>query len=74
MPIVPYKIFKIMERLLLRQNFGRFHVVHAMKRLGKSLLKSNMATVNGHRMKLDRHDSLHLSIVGIHEPAETELI
>src|SRR5436309_4821741 len=37
-------------------------------------LRTNIATVHGHRMLLDPLDSLGLSIYGTWEPFETELI
>ena len=39
-----------------------------------SRLKSNVTEINGHKMFLDSKDTLRLSILGVHEPFETEII
>jgi FkbM family methyltransferase len=39
-----------------------------------NLLKSNSATVHGHKIYLDSEDSLRLSINGVYEPFETDLL
>src|SRR5260370_21873445 len=52
-------------------NFYPFKVAHDY--LYKSL-KSDFAIVQGHKMFLDSEDTLDLSLNGIYEPFETELV
>jgi FkbM family methyltransferase len=72
-----YKIcFKILFGLL-GDGFEKSYLVRIARVVDKfivSFLKSNYAEVQGHKMFLDSTDDLHLSIYGVFEPFETELV
>jgi len=51
-----------------------FPPVRLLTRFLVTNLKANTAEVDGHIMYLDENDSLKLSIVGVFEPRETELV
>ena len=52
----------------------RFRFVRFMDRLIQAIIRSDVVDVLGHRMYLDRGDSLHLSTEGVYEPLVTELV
>ena len=52
----------------------RLRAVRYAERLVRAVLRSDYAEVLGHRMYLDPKDSADLSINGIYEPLETELL
>jgi FkbM family methyltransferase len=52
----------------------RFAAVNRLNELVLKLVKERTAEVHGHKMFLDRQDSLDLSVNQIYEPFETELV
>lgn len=64
------KIVKVISGYGIR----RFYLVRVVHNFIISHLKPNYVQVHDHKMFLDSKDSLSLSITGIHEPFETELV
>lgn len=52
----------------------RFYPIRLAKEFIVAKLKRDFAVVDGHRMFLDPQDALRLSIFGVHEPFQTELV
>ena len=52
----------------------RFATVNRLNELVLKLVKGSTAEVHGHKMFLDRRDSLDLSVNQVYEPFETELV
>jgi len=75
---ISLSIYKTGLKILSGHETGRFHLVRVVHNFIFSHfichLKSNFAEVRGHMMFLDSKDSLNLSIYGVHEPLETELV
>jgi FkbM family methyltransferase len=69
-----FSIYKKGVKILSGHGLGKFHRSRAVDNFIISLLKPDFAEVQGHRMFLDSIDSLRLSIHGVHEPLETELV
>ncbi len=61
-------------RLLGGRGLGRIPGVTRAHRAAKALLKSGYAEIDGHRMYLDRHDSLELSLRGGYSPLQTSVV
>jgi FkbM family methyltransferase len=61
-------------KLLSGSGIERFYLVRVVHNFIFSHLRSDFAEVQGHKMFLDSIDSLKLSINGIYEPLETELV
>lgn len=64
--------------VLIKAGFGRLPFVRAVHRLVHDKIitrfREKSVTIDGHLIYLDELDALDLSINGIHEPAETELV
>ncbi|MFB0524156.1 MAG: FkbM family methyltransferase [Phycisphaerae bacterium] len=67
-------IYEKIVKALSGYGIGRFYLVRVVHNFIISHLKPNFVEVQGHKMFLDSKDSLGLSITGIHEPFETELV
>jgi FkbM family methyltransferase len=67
-------IYKKITKILLGSKIRRFHLVKAIDNFIAHFLKSNFAVIQGHKMFLDPKDSLRLSLSGVYEPFETEII
>lgn len=74
MPKIFVSIYKSLRTLLLGHGLLKLYPVRAIHILIFSHLKSNLVEAQGHKMFLDSKDSLRLSIYGVHEPFETELV
>src|SRR5262245_41545755 len=59
--------------LLAGRGLRRYRWVNRLNQLVLGLVKSREADVLGHRMLLDRGDTLELSVHGIYEPFETRI-
>ena len=68
------RLFRVLKRRGLVERLKRFSVVRAAESFVVSRLRSNVAVVHGHKMFLDPKDSLRLSIFGVYEPFETDLV
>jgi len=67
-------IYRAVKSVLGGYGIGRFYPIRVVHLFVLKRLKSNFATVQGHKMFLDSKDSLNLFINGIYEKFETELI
>lgn len=67
-------IFKIAIKVLYRYGIGRFYPVRVTYQWLCHLLRTDVSQVLGHKMFLDAKDSLELSIGGIYERLEIELV
>src|SRR3990167_1916537 len=67
-------IYKAVQSVLGGHGIGRFYPIKIIKEFVLKHIKSNFAMVQGHKMLLDSKDSLNLSLYGIYEEYETELI
>ena len=67
-------IYKKAVKILSGHGIGNFYPIKVIHSFVISYLKSNFAEVQGHKMFLDSKDSLCLSINGVYEPFETELV
>jgi FkbM family methyltransferase len=67
------RVYKILSRLGIG-NLYPVKVINSFISYLKSNLKPNFTEVHGHKMFLDSLDTLALSIYGVWEPLETELI
>jgi FkbM family methyltransferase len=65
-------MYKKVSKIL--PGIGRFYPIRIANNFMIPHLKSNFAVVQGHKMFLDSKDSLCLSIYGVYEPFETELV
>lgn len=61
-------------RVFSGMGLTNIRVLHVLNDFIISHLKSNSAYVHGHKMFLDPEDSLHLSLMGVYEPTETDLV
>jgi FkbM family methyltransferase len=68
------KFYHAIKSIFGGYGLGKFYPVKFLEKLLLRKLKSNFAIVHGHKMELDPVDSLSLSINGIYEEFETELI
>jgi len=68
------RIFKIGIKVLWGYDIGRFYPVRVTYKLLWCLLRTDVVEVFGHKMFLDREDSLRLSVGEVHDPPGTELI
>ncbi len=69
-----FYIYKTVVKILSGHGIENFYPVRVANSFIFSQLKSDFAEVQGHKMFLDSKDILGLSINGIHEPFETELV
>ena len=67
-------IYKKIIRIIYGHNFGKIYPFKIIKHFIISLLRSNFAEIQGHKMFLDSKDSLGLSINKIYEPFETDFV
>jgi len=70
--LIPF--YKNLVDKLSGHGLKKYSVVNKINNYTKSKLKTNYAVVQGHKMYLDPTDNLSLSIFGIYEPMETELV
>jgi len=67
-------IYKYAVKILSGHRIGKFYHVRTAHNFIISHLKTTFAEVDGHKMFLDSKDSLNLSVKGIYEPLQTELV
>ena len=67
-------IYKKGEQILSGRSLGRTYPAKIISKKLRSYLKQDYAYVDGQKMYLDENDSLRLSINGIYEPKETEVV
>ncbi len=67
-------IYREIAKILSGHGLKRYAFVNNINKYVKSCLKEDFAVVNGSKMYLGTTDHLSLSIFGIHEPLETELV
>lgn len=67
-------MYKKSVKLFSGYGIGRFYPIKVVTSLIITCLKSSFAQVQGHKMFLDEKDSLCLSINGVYEPLQTELV
>jgi FkbM family methyltransferase len=68
------RIYQSVRRILSGSGIGRYYVIRALDNFLVSHLKSNFAEVQGSKMLLDPKDQRSLSVYGVHEPLETEIV
>jgi FkbM family methyltransferase len=59
---------------LAGRGLERWRVVRAADRLVVAYVRRSPVDVGGHRMHVDRRDSLHLAAKGVYEPLETSMV
>src|SRR5262249_29206299 len=74
MSAVGLSVYRLCARRLSGLGLRKFAVVNRFNDWVLGRVKSRSARVNGHLMHLDARDSLDLSLNGVYEPFETELI
>ncbi|MEM4282315.1 MAG: FkbM family methyltransferase [Candidatus Woesearchaeota archaeon] len=67
-------IYKGLTKILSGYGIGTFYPIRVANNFIRSHLKLSFTEVQGHKMFLDSKDSLNLSIDGIYEPFETDLV
>jgi FkbM family methyltransferase len=67
------KAYLRIKSIFLRLGADKIKALHWVNYFFVQLIKSDSATVQGHKMFLDPHDSLNLSINEVYEKAETDL-
>jgi FkbM family methyltransferase len=67
-------IYQYCFKMLIGSGIGRFAFVRGANNFLVKSFKQTYAEVQGHKMFLDATDSLSLSVNGIYEPFETELL
>jgi len=67
-------MYKKSEGIISKSGLDRFEVVQNLGRCVRSPLKSDNVEIDGHKMFLDSLDSLRLSINGVYEEFETEIV
>jgi len=67
-------MYKISEDILSGRGLDRYYIVRKSANFLKSHLKSDYAEIGGHKMFLDSLDSMRLSIKGVHEEFETQIV
>ncbi len=68
------RIYKKSEGFLSGRGLNRYYIIKTGAKFLKSYLKSDFVEVDGHKMFLDPLDSLRLSINGIYEEFETNVV
>ncbi len=68
------KIYRIARAYLRKYGIGKIYPFSILIKFIASMLRSNFAIVQGHKMFLDPKDTLRLSINGIYEEFETEIV
>jgi FkbM family methyltransferase len=70
-----YSVYVFGLTILLKTGVRRFRAVRWLNRfILHRIVKSRHAYVHGHRMVLDARDSLELSVRGVYEPFQTQLV
>lgn len=69
-----FLLYKTMFKFFSGHGIGKFYPVRVVNEFIFSHLKTTFAETEGHKLFLDSKDSLGLSIYGIYEPFETELV
>ena len=72
--IVIVQIYRKIVKMLSGHGLKKYYPVMILNNFVKSKLKNDFAIVQGHKMYLDQKDNLSLSIFGVYEPLETELV
>jgi FkbM family methyltransferase len=67
-------LYKFGHRLLSGRGLAAFYPVRVLDNVVLRVARPNTVDVLGHRMLLDRLDSLRLSVNGVHEPMETRFV
>ncbi|HEY1404657.1 MAG TPA: FkbM family methyltransferase [Pyrinomonadaceae bacterium] len=67
-------VYQYCFKMLIGSGIGRFAFVRGANDLLVKSFKQTYAEVDGHKMFLDATDSLALSVNGVYEPFETELL
>ncbi|MGI0022434.1 MAG: hypothetical protein ACRD9Q_06190, partial [Nitrososphaeraceae archaeon] len=60
--------------LVSKLGLGKYHFVQVVNNMIRPHLISDFAVIGGHKMYLDKGDFLNLSINGVYEESETELV
>jgi len=68
------RLYKKSEDILSHRGLDRYRIVKTSANFLKSQLKSDFVEIDGHKMFLDSLDSLRLSINGVYEEFETEIV
>jgi len=66
--------YKWMKKILGGKGLTKYSAVRSVKNYANSNLRTDIINIQGHKMYLDRHDSMKLSINEVYEPLEIELI
>lgn len=69
-----FSMYKKGVKILSGHGIGDFYPVKVIDIFIRSHLRPDFTKVLGHKMFLDSKDAMRLSIKGIHEPLETELV
>jgi len=67
-------LYKKNEVFLSGRGLNRYYIIKTGAKFLKSRLKSDFVIIDNHKMFLDQHDSLRLSINGVYEEFETSII
>jgi FkbM family methyltransferase len=67
-------IYKLFFKMLAGHGIGNIFPFKQINRLILTFVKTTYAQVDGNKMYLDARDSLNLSIAGVHEKSETEIV
>jgi FkbM family methyltransferase len=66
--------YTAIARIVAGRRFDRFRMLRAANEVALHFLRRAPADVQGHKMLVDRHDTLRLYAKGIYDPVETELV
>lgn len=69
-----FSVYKRAVKTLFGRGLGKFYPIRVTNNFIIRYLKPTFVKVDGHKMFLDLNDSLFLSVKGIHEPFETEVV
>ena len=67
-------IYKFLVSRLRGHHLRRYGMIRKLNNKVQTIVKSDYAMVQGSKMFLDKGDPSHLSIFGVYEPNETELV
>jgi FkbM family methyltransferase len=67
-------IYKLMRKIFGGKGLSKYSTVRSIKNYANSNLRTDIVTIQGHKIHLDPHDSMKLSINEIYEALEIELI
>lgn len=68
------KLYKKSEDMLSGHGLDRYYLVRKSAKFFRNRLKSDFVEIDGHKMFLDSQDSLRLSIKGVYEEHETDMV